>query len=302
MPTLPQDRSKPGRSGSITRRQAMAGAGSILGGAGVYAGVVRSDAFTTGVLERLSSISIADDENAALGLTGFSTEETPTFTNNLDADLTLTLSAPDDPSAEFDVGGTGSFEDPATFTLGPGNQEIVEMTADVDQITVLIEGTFADGSLTMERDYEISQADQIDLTANVDSTGASGKFSFGVANNGSTEAYVDSVRVDSTSTQAVEVASGDIFSVDSSDDPNVTPRQLVSEPLAIDDATGNDLPLTAFDGGDTVAIRPSAGETVFEFDRFEDVTGLQVDMRGATVDVTLGLTDGSTAEFNLVDN
>lgn len=302
MPKLPQNRSKPGHSGSITRRQALAAGGGVLSGVGIYAGVINSDAFTSGLLERISSVSIADDQNAALGLTGFSKEETPTFENNLSSDLTLTLSAPDDPSAEFDVGGTGTFEDPATFTLGAGNQEVVEMTADVDQITVLIEGTWADGSLSMERTYEISQADQIDLTANVDSTGASGKFSFGVTNNGSTDAFVDSVRIDWTDTPAEEVAKGDIFSVESSEDSNVDTRQLISDTLEIDSETDNDLPLTTFDDGDTVAIRPSGGETVFGFDRFEDGTGSKVDMRDATVEVTLGLTDGSTAEFTLIDD
>lgn len=305
MPKLPQNRSKPGRSGSITRRQAIAAGGSALSGVGIYAGVINADAFTTGILERLSSISIADDQNAALGLTGFSAEETPTFENNLESDLTLTLSAPDHTSAEFDVGGTGSFEDPpVSFTIPAGDQEIVEMDADADPITVLIEGTFAGGSLSLERDYSISQAGQVDVTANVQGGGPNGKFTFGLENKGSIDAEMTAIRVDSTTTDARQVSNGAIFSVTDSPDPN-NEGQLISSQLDIDDAPGSgNVQLTTFDNGKTVILRPSEGETTFEFDKFRNPAGTgspNVNMVGATVTITVEFSDGSTESFELED-
>lgn len=283
---------------TLTRRAAL---GSIVTGAVLFGHDTYG--FSSIGATRRSTARVVDDSTAFLTITGKSADETPSFRNRTGSSMDISLTAPNEDSAEFDVGGDGSFEDEASFTLPSGGEEEVQMSADVAEITVSIEGVFGEGSIALERAFEIPQSNQVDITPTVASSGGSGKFEFGLANEGTIDAVMTAIRVDRTSTNAVAVDNKDIFSLDSSEYASEDERQLVSERLDI----GEDSPLTEFDGGDTVTIpAPTDGEErgdelLFEFDRFVDENGKNEKMAGANVAITVGFEDASSESFELDD-
>lgn len=280
-------------SGKLTRRAAI---GLVVGG-GVLAahqtfGLSRISA------DRFTQVDLAGDEDALLSIVGQTAAATPTFTNRADSTMDVTLTSAEE-SAEFDVGGDGNYEKEAEFELMAGEEQKVEMQADVEEIVVDVSAAFGGGTITLDRVFHLSetQAGQIDISATVEATGGSGKFSFGMWNQGDIDAEMVSLRVDETTTDAVEVDGDRIFSLDSSESDE-DPRQLISSPLQI----GEDEPLTPFDDGDSVILNQEGDELVFEFDRFQNPPGPgrpHADMQGETVWITVEFSDGSQGSFEL---
>ncbi len=295
-----------GSGRNITRRVAL---GSIVAGSVMY--VLNTYSFTMAEANRSAAVDSAADPDALLGITGKTAETTPAFENNFNSQLELTLTAPNESSAEFDVDDDGSnLASSVTFTLDPGQTRNVGMSADVAEITVEVDGTFSTGTIDLARDFEIPQAQQVDITATVKSAGNSGKFEFGLANTGSIDAVMDSIRVDSTSTSATRVRDGSIFSVTDSEDQNESTRQLIASPLTI----GASEPLTQFTATgsqDTVTLRSNntdgqpGPETTFEFDRFQAPKNggyTNAKMKGAQLTITIGFDDGSSRQYVLDDS
>lgn len=283
-----------GRSRPLTRRAAVA---LIAGGAVLGAQQTFGISSISG--NRLTDVSVADDDAAMLSISGQTAEETPVFTNRANVAMDIALTSDED-SAEFDIDGTGNYEEEANFELTGGESREVEINAEAEEILVHVSGTFGGGSISLDRWFEIPQAGQIDVTASVEATGGSGQFSFGLWNEGSLDAEMVSIRVDDTTTDAVEVANGDIFFIEESDNPNEEPRQLISTDLDIDDSQ----PLSPFEGEDSVILNQGADEIIFTFDRFQNPPGPgnpNTDMRGETVNISIGFSDGSVGAYELAD-
>ncbi len=222
--------------------------------------------------------------------------------------MRITLTAPNEDSAEFDVDDDGTSVSEADFTLSAGESRIVSMNADTTEITVAIEATFDAGKITLQRNFEIPQSSQVDITPTVAASGGSGKFEFGLANRGSIDAVMEAIRINDTSTDADRVAEKEIFVISESDNVNESPRQLISSQLYI----GENEPLTGFDNDDSVTLpAPAEGEEegdeiVFKFDRFGKLKNKNkkfktVKMSGASVNIEIEFSDSSNATFELTD-
>lgn len=266
------------------------------------AGIYTSGAYSQVTGNRNVLLSSAEDDSALVTLTGLGEGVVPQITNQFSHQATVTLDAPSDPSAEFDIGNTGTFEPaPASFQLDSGASTEWAVSADIDPLPVEITVVHANGTAELTRDVVVPQAGQFDVIVNVASTGASGRLSFTAQNDGNREAVVTGIRIDSTSTDAVEVAENDIFSLVGSEYGPESPRQLVSDPLDVPASA-----ITQFDNNDTVVIPDNLDELTFEFDRFMDPQGgggpPHTDMRGETVWITLSFEDGSTRQFEIDDS
>ena len=79
----------------------------------------------------------------------------PKFGNEFTTDLIITLSAPNEPSATFDVGTTGTTESVTTFTVPPGTTTEVGMDADTTAISVAIDGVHGNGAVSLRRTFEV---------------------------------------------------------------------------------------------------------------------------------------------------
>lgn len=286
-----------------SRRNILATIGGVITGGGILFGLTNSDAFNIASTFRESQTNISQDSDAIIPITGKLADTTPTFGNRFESDLTITLSAPNEPTGEFDVGDTGTMKSVVTFTVAPGKTTAVKMSADTTEMTVAIDGNHDNGVVSLTRVFEIPQSEQIDVTASVNSSGKSGKFSFGLQNTGSINATLSGIRIDGTTTTAATVSKGSIFSITSSEDTTVSPRQLISTEMDIDDSTASSLPVTTFDGNDTVFLRSTGDETVFEFDRFQNPPSVKgsknTNMKNETITVTVKFGDGSMKTFDL---
>jgi hypothetical protein len=147
----------PDRDGSdgVSRRQALGIFGAVVSGGGVLAGLERSDAFATARAERDSRVDIERDSDAVVPITGKPADSPPRFGNEFATDLTITLSAPNEPSATFDVGTTGTTESVATFTVPPGTTTEVGMDADTTSISVAVDGVHGNGAVSLRRTFEV---------------------------------------------------------------------------------------------------------------------------------------------------
>ena len=259
-------------------------------------------------------LQTAEDGDALLSMAHLTNaDETPVFGNQSESDMTVTLESYD--NVEFDV-EDGPGGDSVSFDLGPDEHREVDITADQDEVTIQITAELTTsgqrGRIEAERTVNIPQAGQIDVTANVQSTGGSGQFSFELLNGGTMDAMLQAIRVDSTTTDAVEVSNGSIFSIETSENEDEVERQLISDPLPVDAMSEDDETLREFDDEDSVTLNREGDAIEFNFDKF--MRGDQgggspgaggpphADMQGQTVTITLGFVDGSTRQFELEDN
>lgn len=285
---------------TITRRAAF---GSIAVGATFI--VHNTYSFSSTSADRTSNVDTTDDGSALLGVEGTAADATPAFSKNVDSDMTVTLTAPYEPSAEFDVGPDENWESSVSFSITDSTPVEVDMRADVQSITVAITGDFTGGLVEMERDFQIPQAGHVDVTATVKSAGKSGKFTFGVANYGSIDAEMVGIRVDSTTSNGVTVTKNDIFHITK---PNSRKRRLVWTDLDV----GPGEPVTGFEDAngdpDSVTLPASEDDTqagqeiTFQFNRFHNSNDKGADMENETVTITIEFADGSTGQYTLDDS
>lgn len=247
------------------------------------------------------SIASAADEAALVSLTGLGEDGIPAIENQLHSNGTVTLAAPSDSTAEFDVANTGEFvPSPVSFSLPAGGSEVWTVSADTDPLPVEILVDIGGTTVELTRDVVVSDGGQFDVIVEVEAAGASGGLGFVASNEGSRDATVSGIRVDDTTTNSVEVAQGDIFELAESEYGPEDPRQLVSDPLDV-----GAIPISSFDDGDTVVIPQTGEELEFEFDRFRNPPGPgspNTDLRGETVWITLAFADGSQRQYQLDDS
>lgn len=151
----------------VSRRQALGLIGAVIGGSGMVAGLQRSTAFSSASTDRDSQVEIEQDSNAIVPITGKPANITPEFGNEFASALKMTLSAPNESSAGFDVGMTGTTEAATTFTITPGGSEAVGIDADISPISVAIDGVHENGEVSITRDFGIP-AVTVDTVSSLD--------------------------------------------------------------------------------------------------------------------------------------
>lgn len=275
-----------------TRRSALA-----LLGSGAALVAWGSGGFTSTTAFRNAELDTVDDPDALLGIDGTGAETTPTFENNTAHDMDVTLNSDDD--VEFDVDDNGEFEESVTFSLAASELREVALRGSVDEADVEIEATLSRdeehiGRIELSRTYEVPQAADIsDVVGETRSVGESGKYRFGLTNQGSRQVTIDGIGVPSTSNpNAAQVGGGndEIVILES------TGESIVDQIIEVG---GSVVDFTRDDSEDTVDLPPEE-EILFEFDRFREEGGgggSQVSVE--EVDAKLRAEDGSTAVVKL---
>ena len=294
----------------LSRRSAL----GLIGG-GALLTLSGSGAFSSSSAGRGVSIQAADDSAAFLGLEGLGSDGDATFTNRtndtitIDLEILEILEQPDgadgDPEdVTIDVGDDGDEETgSAEFELDSGDDEVVILGGPAERVLASIDGEFTrdgdrTGAISMEREMDVSQADQVQLTPNVESTGASGRFEFELQNTGDIDVEFAFLAIDDTTADSDEVDDG---LYDETDDIRVVegPIPVVGGEPEPEDFREFDpqVVLAAGEDGDGDA-------RVFEFDRFLS-TGQggrpHADMRGESVTITIEFADGSSAQVEMED-
>lgn len=277
------------------RRRTLIGVGAALVGAGA---AYQTGAFDNVVSDRQTSINSTDDPTAFLGLDGYDEQApVPTFTNGFSNEIEVTLDS-SGPNVEFDVDDNDSFEPvPVTFTLQPGETREVQVnggaeTVDVDISVTEYEDGSTVGSISLTRTFAVPASEQVDITGNVKSAGASGRYLFGLLNTGAFDVSLVGVGVVSSSNPNVEKVggrSGDDVLV--WDDNN---QQLVFQEMMVDSSTDDAQVYTLDQSVPLVAEENGGEEQTLEFERFRHADNSNADMRGETVEVLLQFHDDST--------
>lgn len=288
----------------LTRRRALAGLATGMVGFGAFSHLAGSGAFDAVMGGRGVNLRTTDDPNALLGIDGTDDKAvTPTFTNNADDDMDVTLDSPE--TVEFDVGDDGGWTaPPVSFALASGSTEAVNVRfkgecTDAGTATVDVDATFPDGSggslgsISLSRGVAISEAGQIDFTGSVSSAGGSGGYSFEIENTGCEDVTFTGIGINETTSNADFVSGdGSLYNRDTSEEL-VTPRIPVDS-LDPSSDTRRDLdPTLSLAQNESVKLR-------FElFQRDVVVGNPNVDMRGEDVRISLYLSDGSSATIEL---
>ena len=274
----------------VDRRRFLVGAGSLLVGSGA---IYQSGAFSKVAADRGMNLQTAADPNALLGLEGVSDAgTTPTFTNNTDGPMDVTLDSTDT-SVEFDLGDMGSFTNGrVSFSLSPGETRTVAINGGSTSVPVSVNGELlagdgnVDGQISLTRSYAVPQAGQVQLTPNVTSTGNSGKYEFELENTGSIDVSIVGIGVNETSEpNAIEVAGGGILVVEGT--------SVLSQTIPVD-STAPDQD-TRVDFNNSVSLDTGVTK-LFEFEKFRTAgsgnSGAK--MKGESVTATFYFSDGSS--------
>ncbi|QLG49319.1 hypothetical protein [Natrinema halophilum] len=259
--------------------------------------------------ERLTNVQTATDKNALLGITGANdTSITPTFTNNTNRHMDVTLDSAE--AIELDVGNDGNWVSPPTsFPLVAGESKEVNIRylgvcTSAGWATVDITGGLADGSgntvgsVHLSRDFKISEAGQVQFTGTAKSAGSSGKYEFEIENTGCSDVTWTGVGINETTTGADYVSGkGSLFNKN-------TKQELVTDQIPID--SGNPESDTRRDFNQSVQLLRN-DPMRFEFREFMQTASgngkgnkdSKVDMQGEDIRITLYLSDGSSAIVKL---
>lgn len=283
----------------VTRRGAL---GLLASGACLT--VIGSSGVTTVSGNRSTSLNSVGDASAYLSVENKTDASTPiTLTNRTNDDMEVTLAAPNDDDTEFDVHDDGSSDGSnPTFSLLPGTGNSVDVDVlDDGTITVEFSADLLDGSgnvigtIDFTRDVEAqTQAGQVQVTANVKSTGNSGKYEFELENTGSVDATLVGIGVRwTTNGNVAEVArhgGGDgIFTAEGT--------QVVSNSIPVDNSDQSSDTRRDF----TQNVSLNQGVTkLFAFERFQTANGDNADMKDESVYITIYFEDGSSADKDLV--
>jgi hypothetical protein len=291
-------RRPPRRSGDRGRRNLLAAVATGIAGIGLGANVLKPSAYTSARAGRSASANVADDPNAVLGLEGLNdTSVTPTFTNQSDATMDITLDAVET-GIEWDVGDDGTYEqDPVTFQLSSGafrdiavkgaNEVTVNITADLTS-----NGTVT-GRIELERVIDVPQSNVVqEIQGSAKAAGNSGKYEFDLENTGDIDVTLVGVGVnETTNPDAASVGKNGILLASG--------QSVVSTPIPVDSSAPNEDTRVDFDRN--VAL--GAGTTKsFEFDRFLDSNGNNAKMKDEDLRVTFYFSDGSSGVVELCLN
>lgn len=167
---------------------------------------------------RNSSFYVASDPNAILGFEGYAdATKTPTFTNNTQKAMSVTLHSAE--SVEFDVGTDGTYvTPPVTFSLASGNSKEVNImytgqctnagTADVSTDVTLVDGGSGVGSISFVRTWEIPASGQVQFNGTANSAGQSRKYEFDLENTGCEDVTFVGIGIKETTANADYVSGG----------------------------------------------------------------------------------------------
>lgn len=251
--------------------------------------------FSNVTANRGVSVSTADDPNALLGFTGYEdSSKTPTFTNNTNSSMSITLDSAE--SVEFDIGTDGTYvAPPTTFSLAVGASKEVNIKftgecTDAGSAVVSTDATLDDGgttvgSISFTREWLIPASGQVQFNGSASSAGASGQYEFNLENTGCEDVTFVGIGIKETTTDADYVSgSGSLF------DANGT--ELVSDRIPVD--SSNPDSDTRRDLNSSVTL-PVNNTITWTFDKFRrDGSGNpNVDMRSQDVKIRLYLSDGS---------
>lgn len=265
----------------------MLGAASIGAGALHYTGAFSSLSAGRGI-----GVNAADDPNGLLGIDNIDTTDDPVFTNNTSMNMEVTLEEVDT-AITFD--GVSSS---VTFPLHPDESESVTVetegdaeTALVDITATLLEGGTSAGTITLQRDFSVPQAELVDFTGEADTAGGSGKFEFVLENVGDLDVTLTGIGINATTTDAEEVsAPGNNASLTGDG------QDLVTEQIPIDSSDPDSDTRRNFDDELVLGVD---NEADFEFDRFRDDRENGVDMGDQNVRVTVYFGDDSDKTIDL---
>lgn len=266
-----------------------------LGAASIGVGALHhTGAFSSLSAGRGIAVSAADDPNGLLGIDNVDTTDDPVFTNNTSQEMEVTLEEVDT-AVTFD--GDPS---PVTFSLDPDESESVEVETDgdaenalVDIIADLLEGDGSTGTIELQRDFSVPQAEVVEFTGEADTAGASGDFEFTLRNVGDIPVTFTGIGINATTTDAVEVSQQGNQAVLVGEG-----QDLVTETIEID-STDPDSD-TRYEFDDDLELE-DGDDADFEFNRFRDGSGGGggVDMRGENVRVTVYFGDDSHKTIDL---
>lgn len=273
------------------------GASSISVGAMFGTGAFSSVSAGRGV-----SVSAVSDSNALLGIEGTGSAETLSVTNNFSDEISVKLDAVET-GIKYEIDGVVQ-DDPATINLASeGNNDVFfDSSGGNESVTIEFTATSNNGqaTVTLQRTVQIPQSELLELTPNVTSAGASGKFEFEVTNTGEIAVTIDAVAIKDATT------------VKSDTDPVEIDTELT-------DITGNN----NYAPGpiDVLNRKPTTGDFVSFINSIQlnrgDVNAFETDIlveknnnsgklkganysKGGTLDVSLKLGDGSTALLEMV--
>jgi len=271
------------------RRRTFIGAGV----ASIAAGALHSTgAFSSLSAGRGVSVNAADDPSGLLGIENVDTTDDPVFKNNTALEMTVTLEAVDT-GVTFD-----GEESPFEFSLDVSESRTVEIeTGDdsegavVDCTAELFDGGVSKGTITLQRDFSVPQSAVVDFTGEADTAGSSGKFEFELENVGDKGVTLTGIGINATTADANEVSrDGNSATLDGDGTDLVT----TSIPIDSDDPTTN----TRRDFDSDFPL--GEGETAdFEFFRFRDSDGNNLDMRDQNVRITVYFGDDSQKTIDL---
>lgn len=266
--------------------------GAITGG--VFISASAAESFSVGSILRETQSVVASDPDGLVGISDADDGDTvPSFHNNGTTEMVITLDS-NDSSVRFDVGNTGTFANaPVTFTLTSGQSEEVAIDANSESATVDIDVTLNGDTIYLKREFGVSQAGQIEVTANVQSSGNSGVYSFGLQNTGTIDATIAKIGIFQTSV-------GDVVKVGGRNQDDIlihNDDQVVGEIISIDSTNPSNATLRNLNP--MVALIAGGPEQVFEFDRFREEDNSNGRMNNAEVEIQLEFTDGSSTSLKL---
>lgn len=279
-----------GRRGFLLK---LGGGIALLAGAG--AALIPSESFSLGVVSRDAPFLSADDANATLGIEGYDDAGTvPTFTNNTDSSMDVTLDATED--VEFDVGDDDTWQPvPVTFALVAGGSIDVAVRdggnagndSDID-----ITANFTEGKIRATRTFAISAASSVtSIDATVAAAGNSGKYEFELENTGNSTVTLAEIGV-------VETTNDNATTVGGKGGDSILELEGTSVVNNVLTVGGSREPLTT-------DVDLGAGGTVsLEFDRFRDGNNKNKNaaMKGEDVRIDVAFSDGSSRVLDLCVN
>lgn len=201
-----------------------------------------------------------------------------------------------DDDIEFDLGDTGSWSTSASFTLEPGETQLLNVRGTDNPAAVDISATIGPlsdpvGTISMVRDFAISQAGGIlEVGGTFKTAGKSGKYEFDLENVGNVDATLVAVGINATTNPAaIEVSSGKILTVDNT--------QVMSTLIPVDSSDPTTDTRVEFDQNVSLDV---AETRTFEFDRFQQTgSPSNADMTEQDIRVTIYSGDGGSATTNI---
>ena len=242
-----------------------------LGAASIGAGALHS----TGALSSLSAgrgiaVNAADDQaNALLGIDN--AEESPAeFTNNAGVDLSIDIKSD---QVNFD---------PSSFLIESSDEDGEEVEFEGEGAAKICAELIGDekvGSITLEKSFKNPLLRELDGSA--EGGGPNGKYDFEIENTGDIAVDITGLGIDSTSTDATEVANG--LSADG---------EVVIDELEVGSG------IVGFSQNVQIGTEAGSNTVSFEFSQFrESGVGGNTNMSGATVEITIEYTDPDGESF-----